>query len=168
MARFRVIAGRLAAGALVLTAVSAVHEPVVWDSDLSPPPALAVAPRTQRHILDERLQAMGKAFGGSLGVAVYNVDEGWAVDFNGAQIQPQQSVSKLWVALAVLDAVDRVTNQRIARQISPRRAGDPDSLISDNRRIKATLPWVPQYEDLDTIVAHALQWERKLSEIRLA
>ena len=68
--------------------------------------------------------------------------------------------------LEVLDAVDRVTNQTINRVLSPRRAGDPDTLISDNHRIKATLPWVPQYADLDTIVAHALQWERKLSEIR--
>ena len=68
--------------------------------------------------------------------------------------------------LEVLDAVDRVTNQTITRVLGPRRAGDPDSLISDNRRIKATLPWVPQYADLDTIVAHALQWERKLSELR--
>ena len=68
--------------------------------------------------------------------------------------------------LEVLDAVDRVTNQTITRVFGPRRAGDPDSLISDNSRIKAALPWVPQYADLDTIVAHALQWERKLSEIR--
>jgi UDP-glucose 4-epimerase len=68
--------------------------------------------------------------------------------------------------LEVLDAVDRVTNQTINRVLSPRRAGDPDALISDNSRIKATLPWVPQYADLDTIVAHALQWERRLSEIR--
>ena len=68
--------------------------------------------------------------------------------------------------LEVLDAVDRVTNQTITRVLGPRRAGDPDSLISDNARIKATLPWVPQYADLDTIVAHALQWESKLGEIR--
>jgi len=50
--------------------------------------------------------------------------------------------------------------------LGPRRAGDPDSLISDNRRIKATVPWVPKYADLDTIVAHALAWERRLTEIR--
>lgn len=68
--------------------------------------------------------------------------------------------------LEVLDAVDRVTNRRIVRVPGPRRAGDPDSLISDNARIKATLPWVPRFADLDTIVAHALGWERKLSEIR--
>ncbi len=67
--------------------------------------------------------------------------------------------------LEVLDAVDRVTGRKIVRRMGPRRAGDPDSLISDNARIKATLPWVPQYADLDTIVSHALAWERKLSDI---
>jgi UDP-glucose 4-epimerase len=67
--------------------------------------------------------------------------------------------------LEVLDAVDRVTNQQIVRVLGARRAGDPDSLISDNARIKATLPWVPRYADLDLIVTHALQWERKLSEL---
>jgi UDP-glucose 4-epimerase len=68
--------------------------------------------------------------------------------------------------IEVLDAVDRVTNMKIDRRIEGRRAGDPDSLISDNSRIKATVPWVPQYADLDTIVNHALAWERRLSEIR--
>ncbi len=62
----------------------------------------------------------------------------------------------------VLDAVDRVTNQKISRVIQGRRAGDPDSLVSDNRLIKQTLPWQPKYADLDVIVAHALAWERKL------
>ena len=66
----------------------------------------------------------------------------------------------------VLDAVDRVTNRTITRQLEGRRAGDPDSLISDNRRIMATLPWVPRYAELDTIVEHALAWERKLTEMR--
>jgi len=68
--------------------------------------------------------------------------------------------------LEVLDAVDRVTNCRIERRMGPRRPGDPDSLISDNRRIRATLPWQPRYADLETIVTHALAWERRLSELR--
>ncbi len=68
--------------------------------------------------------------------------------------------------LEVLDAVDRVTNNRIERHMGPRRAGDPDALISDNRKIKAALPWVPRHADLDTIVGHALAWERRLGEIR--
>ena len=68
--------------------------------------------------------------------------------------------------LEVLDAVDRVTNLKVERRIEDRRAGDAPSLVSDNARIKAALPWVPQYAELDTIVAHALQWERKLDDIR--
>ena len=68
--------------------------------------------------------------------------------------------------LEVLDAVDRVTNRTIDRRLQDRRAGDPDALISDNGRIKSTLPWTPRYADLDTIVGHALAWERKLGEIR--
>ncbi len=67
--------------------------------------------------------------------------------------------------LEVLDAVDRATNVTIKRRFGPRRAGDPDSLISDNALIKQTLPWEPQYADLDTIVRHALAWERKLGEM---
>ena len=68
--------------------------------------------------------------------------------------------------LEVLDAVDRVTNRRIERVLEGRRAGDPDSLISDNSRIRATVPWVPQHDDLETIVTHALAWERRLTDIR--
>lgn len=67
--------------------------------------------------------------------------------------------------LEVLDAVDRVTNMKIARKIEGRRAGDPPALISDNSRIKASLPWRPAYADLDTIVTHALNWERQLSAL---
>jgi UDP-glucose 4-epimerase len=66
--------------------------------------------------------------------------------------------------MEVLDAVDRVTNLTIKRRIEPRRAGDPDALIADNRRILETLPWRPRLDDLDVIVAHALAWERSLDQ----
>ena len=68
--------------------------------------------------------------------------------------------------LEVLDAVDRVTNSRIERRMEPRRAGDPGELVSDPSRIRATLPWQPKYADLDQIIGHAVQWERKLGEMR--
>jgi UDP-glucose 4-epimerase len=66
----------------------------------------------------------------------------------------------------VLDAVDRVTNRKLDRRMEPRRPGDADSLISNPARIKQTLGWQPQHADLDTIIAHALGWERKLSDLR--
>lgn len=86
--------------------------------------------------------------------------------------QPERSLTmncgygRGFSVLEVLDAVDRVTNRTINRVMAPRRAGDPDSLISDPARIKATLPWQPQHADLDAIVSHAVAWERKLAGIR--
>jgi UDP-glucose 4-epimerase len=66
--------------------------------------------------------------------------------------------------MQVLDAIDRVTNNTLVRNVEGRRAGDPDSLISDNRAIKARFGWQPRYDDLDTIVNHALAWERQLGD----
>ena len=86
--------------------------------------------------------------------------------------QPERSLTmncgygRGFSVLEVLDAVDRVTNRTIERVMAPRRAGDPASLVSDPSRIRATLPWQPRYDDLDRIVEHALQWERKLTELR--
>ena len=67
--------------------------------------------------------------------------------------------------MEVLDAVDRVTNADIRREMAPRRAGDPAALVSDPSLLKATTGWQPRFDDLDTIVAHALAWERRLGEM---
>ncbi|RDC60824.1 UDP-glucose 4-epimerase [Alteripontixanthobacter maritimus] len=66
----------------------------------------------------------------------------------------------------VLDAVDRQTNTVVQRKYEARRAGDPDSLVADNSRITRELGWKPAHADLDTIVFHALQWERMLGALR--
>ena len=62
----------------------------------------------------------------------------------------------------VLDAVDRVTGAGITRTHEPRRPGDPAALVADATRIREVLGWEPRYADLDTIVAQALAWERRL------
>jgi len=72
--------------------------------------------------------------------------------------------SRGFSVLEVLDSVDRVTNMKIQRKMEPRRPGDPDALVADNSKILATLPWRPKRDDLDTIVADALAWERTLAE----
>jgi UDP-glucose 4-epimerase len=36
------------------------------------------------------------------------------------------------------------------------------TMIADTSRIRSTLDWTPQYDDLETIAAHALAWEEKL------
>jgi UDP-glucose 4-epimerase len=63
----------------------------------------------------------------------------------------------------VIDAVRRASGRDFPVEIAPRRAGDPPALVADANRIRSTLPWQPQFQDLDTIVAHALAWERKLT-----
>jgi len=63
----------------------------------------------------------------------------------------------------VIDAVRRVCGHEFPVEITGRRPGDPASLVADVSRIRATLDWRPQFDDLDTIVSHALAWERRLS-----
>lgn len=53
------------------------------------------------------IQSLGRNFKGHVGIAVRRVDADWTVAWNGTQLFPQQSVSKLWVAMTLLDAVDR-------------------------------------------------------------
>ena len=36
------------------------------------------------------------------------------------------------------------------------------TMVADTSRIRSTLDWTPQYDDLETIAAHALAWEEKL------
>jgi UDP-glucose 4-epimerase len=64
--------------------------------------------------------------------------------------------------LEVIDAVRRVNRRDFPVEIGARRAGDSVAVVADVARIRSTLDWRPQYEDLDTIVAHALAWERRL------
>ena len=66
--------------------------------------------------------------------------------------------------LEVLDALDRQVNVPIRREMKPRRAGDPPELVAANARLVGTLDWSPRFDDIETIVGHALQWERRLVE----
>jgi UDP-glucose 4-epimerase len=45
-------------------------------------------------------------------------------------------------------------------EIRGRRPGDPALLVADVARIRSALDWRPQFQELDTIVAHALAWEQ--------
>jgi UDP-glucose 4-epimerase len=62
--------------------------------------------------------------------------------------------------LEVITAAERVTGRAINRNFGPRREGDPPRLVADAARAKAGLGWMPQYGDIDTIIAHAWRWEQ--------
>lgn len=65
--------------------------------------------------------------------------------------------------LEVLKAVERVTGAKLPVTYGPRRAGDAAAIVARVDRIHAELPsWQPEWDDLDTIVDHALAWEKAL------
>lgn len=64
--------------------------------------------------------------------------------------------------LETIDAVRRVSGRSFAVQYAARRPGDIMTMVADTSRIRGLLDWKPQYDDLETIAAHALAWEDKL------
>ena len=64
--------------------------------------------------------------------------------------------------LEVIDAVKRASGVDFKVEVAPRRPGDPARIVADCRQARATLGWQPRFDDLSTIVTHALAWERKL------
>jgi UDP-glucose 4-epimerase len=64
--------------------------------------------------------------------------------------------------IEVIAAVRRASGHDFPIAVAGRRAGDPAALVANVDRIRATLDWRPQYANLDTIVAHAFAWERRL------
>jgi UDP-glucose 4-epimerase len=62
----------------------------------------------------------------------------------------------------VLRSVERVSGRALKINELARRAGDPPSLVAQSERIRRTLDWKPELDDLDGIVKSALTWEQKL------
>ena len=64
--------------------------------------------------------------------------------------------------LEVIDTVKRVSGVDFTVELAPRRLGDPARVVAAPDRARSVLKWQPHFEDLGTIVSHALAWERKL------
>ena len=84
--------------------IAALPKPI-YQLVIPVPPRARVVQAPQA--LATNVAMLGANFQGRVGIAVKSIDDGWTVQSNGATRQPQQSVSKLWVAIAVMDAVDR-------------------------------------------------------------
>jgi UDP-glucose 4-epimerase len=63
----------------------------------------------------------------------------------------------------VVAAIERVVGKPLPAREAPRRPGDPPSLVADAALIRQTLDWRPKHDDLDEIVRHAYDWERRLN-----
>ncbi|PCI20932.1 MAG: UDP-glucose 4-epimerase GalE [Piscirickettsiaceae bacterium] len=63
----------------------------------------------------------------------------------------------------VINAINEENGSPITVEEMPRRAGDPPELISVADKIRETIGWQPQYNDLNLIVKTSLAWEKRLS-----
>ena len=89
-----------AAGSVAGLAASQAPAPV--------PPASTTRPIPPAPLyIGNRVNELGRAFDGKVGIAVRSIDEGWSTGWRAEELYPQQSVSKLWVAITAMDAVDR-------------------------------------------------------------
>ena len=64
--------------------------------------------------------------------------------------------------LQVIDAVKRISGVDFPVYLAGRRPGDPVQIVAKSDRVRELLGWRPQFDNLETIVRHALAWERKL------
>jgi beta-lactamase class A len=99
------LAGAAAFGGGALVGKVTAHDQVQLTSRPEAPP-VEVAPPPAPEELQARLETLAKRFREPVGVAVTDVTERWTAQVDGEALYPQQSVSKLWVALAVMQAID--------------------------------------------------------------
>jgi UDP-glucose 4-epimerase len=63
----------------------------------------------------------------------------------------------------VINQVKAVSGVDFAVRESPRRAGDPASVVARATKVRELLGWQPEHEDLRDIVTAAYDWERYLA-----
>src|SRR5712675_2520312 len=80
----------------------------------------------------------------------------------GASVTLNCGYGRGYSVLETIEAVRRVSMRNFAVSYAPRRPGDIMTMVADTSRIRSTLDWTPQYDDLETIATHALAWEKKL------
>ncbi|WP_290653025.1 UDP-glucose 4-epimerase GalE [Aquisalimonas sp.] len=79
---------------------------------------------------------------------------------NGTSLTLNCGYGHGYSVLEVLETVNRVAGSPLNVTYTDRRPGDPARLVANADRIRERLGWTPQYDDLETIVRTALEWER--------
>lgn len=76
--------------------------------------------------------------------------------------------SKGYSVVEVVAAVKRVSGVDFKVVLSPRRPGDPAAIVAGSDKIRDRLGWRPKNDNLEQIVAQALNWERRVDELKAA
>ncbi|MCP4234768.1 MAG: UDP-glucose 4-epimerase GalE [Aestuariibacter sp.] len=94
-------------------------------------------------LCDAHLRALQKLVGGS-GSKRYNLGNG-----NGFSV------------LEVIEVAKKITATDFPVILSDRRSGDPATLVADSTLACDELGWKPKFSDLEVIVEHAWNWEKR-------
>ena len=84
----------------------------------------------------------------------------------GASVTLNCGYGRGFSVLDVIDTVKRASGVNFKVISSGRRPGDPPTIVADAGRIRSLLGWAPQFDDLETIVDHALKWEHRRAGVR--
>ncbi len=64
----------------------------------------------------------------------------------------------------LIDVAKQVTGNDFTVLMGERRDGDPARLVADASLLQKELGWMPEYANLEMIIRHAWEWEKKSSE----
>ena len=74
--------------------------------------------------------------------------------------------SKGYSVLEVVEAIKRVSGVDLDARLTERRPGDPAAIVAASTKIRRTLGWTPQHDNLEKIVSEALSWEERLTVLK--
>lgn len=100
------LVGAAGAGGWLVYGRQLSAEPVALTSTHVRPKVRVAGPPAPAE-LQAKLAALAEAYREPVGIAVTDVTERWTAQVAGEEVFPQQSVSKLWVAFSVMQAIDR-------------------------------------------------------------
>ena len=91
--------------AAATVSASATQAPIPGKARTAAAPTRPALPAPQ--YIHDRINELGRGFDGRVGIAVRSIDDGWSIGWKADEFYPQQSVSKLWVSITAMDAVDK-------------------------------------------------------------
>ena len=60
----------------------------------------------------------------------------------------------------IIDTMNKILKKKISFEYGPRREGDAEYSVADNKKFVNRFNWKPKYNNLEYILKTALDWER--------
>ena len=74
---------------------------------------------------------------------------------------------KGYSVLEVINAANKITNNKIKFEYTKRRPGDAEKLVSNIDKLNKNINWQPKFDNLDFIIQTSINWEKYIYEKNL-